>query len=200
MTKLLKLLLWAAMTTKAKLPDGYTEIAGITMNDGVYYEIEDFKLKGSDTIKFSFLATASCNVIGAYSGSAGGNNFSLYVAVGGAGNYLRYKDGAYNSSIDADTWYDVTLTPTGSIGMKTDSTWTEKDFEATTNLCVGTTKTDASSAKLKGALRGHVVVEGRLLLIPCKRTSDSAIGYYSPQMETFYENQGSGTPTEYTQV
>ena len=123
-----------------ELPSAYKRVKGFSMNDNCYWKFTDFKLNGSDTLRFSFSCTASCNVIGAYSGSASGNNYSLYTATGG-GNYLRYKGGAYNSGIDADTRYDVVITPTGSTGMKTDSTWTALEFTTTTDFCVGTTST-----------------------------------------------------------
>lgn len=193
----LKRLIWLRATNGSALPDGYTKIAGITMNDNCYYAVEDFKLKGSDTLRFSFSVTAACNVIGAYSGSASGNNYSLYVGTTGSGKYLRYKNGAYDSAVDPDTRYDVIITPTGTNGMKTDSTWSELDFTTTTDLCIGTTSTSTSSAKLKGTLYGKVTVDGRATFIPAKRTSDNALGYYSPETEKFYENQGGGTPSEY---
>ena len=182
------------------LPVGYRRIDSMTMNDNCYYLIEGFKLTGDDTLRFSFSVTAACNVIGAYSGSASGNNYSLYVAIGAtsSSNYLRYKDGAYNSAIDANTRYDVEITPTGSHGIKTESTWTPKTFTATTDLCIGTTKTDASSAKLKGQLFGNIDVVGRAKFIPCVRVSDSVVGWYETYTGKFYEPIGTNpTAGEY---
>lgn len=172
-----------------ELPAGYKRVLGFSMNNNSYWEIADFPLYGSDTLHFSFDATDACNVIGAYSGSASGNNYSLYV--GSSSNYLRYKNGAYNSGVSYNTRYDVEITPTGTSGMKTDSTWTEQTFTTPTNLCIGTTATSASSAKLKGNLYGNIEVVGRAKFVPCERVSDNVLGYYDLIGEAFYE-QASG--------
>lgn len=172
-----------------ELPTGYKRVLGFKMNNNSYWEIADFPLYGSDTLRFSFDATDGCNVIGAYSGSASGNNYSLYVST--SANYLRYKSGAYNSAIDYDKRYDVELTPTGSSGMKVDSTWTAQTFTTPTNLCIGTTAKSASSAKLKGNLYGNIEIVGRAKFVPCERVSDNVLGYYDTIGEAFYE-QASG--------
>lgn len=177
-----------------ELPSGYKRVKGFSVDDDCYWKFTDFKLNGSDTLRFSFSVTAACNVIGSYSGSSSGNNYSLYVAVSGTGKYLRYKDGAYNSVIDTNTRYDVAITPTGSIGMKTDSTWDDLSFTTTTDFCVGTTSTSTTSAKLKGSLFGNVIVDGRMTLVPCERISDNVLGYYDLVGEAFYEPT-AGTPT-----
>lgn len=168
-----------------ELPTGYKRVLGFKMNNNSYWEIADFPLYGSDTLRFSFDATDACNVLGAYSGSASGNNYSLYVSTNS--NYLRYKSGAYNSAIDYDKRYDVELTPTGSSGMKVDSTWTAQTFTTPTNLCIGTTAKGASSAKLKGNLYGNIEIVGRAKFVPCERVSDNALGYYDTIGEAFYE-------------
>lgn len=175
------------MMVDDELPTGYKRVIGFLMNNNSYWNIDDFPLYGSDTLRFSFDATDACNVIGAYSGSASGNNYSLYV--GTSSNYLRYKSGAYNSSVDFDKRYDVEITPTGSHGMKVDSTWTQQEFTTPTNLCIGTTSASASSAKLKGKLYGNIEVVGRAKFIPCERVSDSVLGYYDVISETFYEQK-----------
>lgn len=175
-----------------ELPTGYKRVLGFLCKNNAYWEIPDFPLYGSDTIRFSFEATEACNVIGAYSGSASGNNYSLYV--GQSSNYLRYKNGAYNSTVNFDTRYDVEITPTGSSGMKVDSTWTAQTFTTPTNFCIGTTSVNASSAKLKGKLYGNIEVVGRAKFIPCERISDNVLGYYDLIGETFYMPT-SDTPT-----
>lgn len=172
-----------------ELPAGYKRVLGFSTNNNAYWKITDFPLYGSDTLRFSFEATEACNIIGAYSGSASGNNYSLYAAA--SSNYLRYKNGAYNSAIDFDTRYDVEITPTGSHGMKTDSTWTAQEFTTPTDLCIGTTSMSASSAKLKGKMYGNVEVVGRAKFIPCERVSDNVLGYYDVIGEAFY-TQASG--------
>lgn len=177
------------MMVDDELPVGYKRILGFLMNNNSYWEIPNFKMNGSDTLRFSFEATDACNVIGAYSGSASGNNYSLYV--GTSSNYLRYKNGAYNSSVSYNTRYDVEIAPTGSSGMKVDSAWTAQTFTTPTNLCIGTTSVTASSAKLKGKLYGNIEVVGRAKFIPCERVSDNVLGYYDTVGETFYE-QTSG--------
>lgn len=172
-----------------ELPAAYKRVLGFSMNNNSFWEISDFPLYGSDTLRFSFDASDACNVIGAYSGSASGNNYSMYV--GSSSNYLRYKSGAYNSGVTFGDRYDVEITPTGSHGMKTDSTWTEQEFTTPTNLCIGTTSTTASSAKLKGTLYGNIEVVGRAKFVPCERIADSVLGYYDLIGGAFYE-QASG--------
>lgn len=179
-------------TVDDELPAGYNRVLGFSMKNNAYWEIPNFPMNGSDTLRFSFEATDACNVIGAYSGSASGNNYSLYVSQ--SSNYLRYKNGAYNSTVDFDTRYDVEITPTGSSGMKVDSTWTAQTFTTPTNFCIGTTSVTASSAKLKGNLYGNIEVVGRAKFIPCERISDNVLGYYDLIGETFYMPT-SGTPT-----
>lgn len=175
-----------------ELPAGYNRVLGFSMKNNAYWEIPNFPMNGSDTLRFSFEATDPCNVIGAYSGNASGNNYSLYVSQ--SSNYLRYKNGAYNSTVDFDTRYDVEITPTGSSGMKVDSTWTAQTFTTPTNFCIGTTSLNASSTKFKGNLYGNIEVVGRAKFIPCERISDNVLGYYDLIGETFYMPT-SGTPT-----
>lgn len=174
------------------LPDGYKRILGMTMNDNCYYQITDFKMNGSDTLRFAFTrtGTSACNVIGAYDGSSARTNYSLYAAAP-TGAYLRYNGGAYNSSTVAGTRYDVVITPTGTSGMRNNSTWTAKTFTSATDLCIGTTSPTATSTKMIGSIHGNVVVDGRLQLIPCERVSDGEIGYYDTYTGTFYEPIGT---------
>lgn len=172
-----------------ELPSGYKRVLGFLCDNNAYWEIPDFPLYGSDTLKFSFEASNACNVIGAYSGSASGNNYSLYV--GSSINYLRYKSGAYNSGVTYNDRYDVEITPTGSHGLEVDSTWTAQTFTTPNNLCICTTSTSASSAKLKGKLYGNVEVVGRAKFVPCERVSDNALGYYDLVGKAFY-TQASG--------
>lgn len=177
-----------------ELPVGYARIESVTMNNNCYYLITDFKLKGSDTLRFSFSATDVCNILGCYTNGSAQTNYSLYVGLSTA-KYLRYNGGTYNSAITTNKRYDVVLTPTGSYGLDVEETWTEKDFTATSDFCIGTTSISASSAKLKGTLYGNVEVEDangmRFKGIPCERMSDHKIGYYDTVSGTFYEPVGT---------
>lgn len=179
-----------------ELPPAYRRILGMTMNDDCYYEITGFKMNGSDTLRFSFTRTGAnaCNVLGAYDGTSAQSNYSLYAGGSSSAKYLRYNGGTYNSYAVADKKYDVVITPTGSDGMETDSTWTDKTFTSTTNLCIGTTSPSATSSKMVGSIHGSVVVDSRLELIPCERISDGELGYYDTYTGTFYEPIGT-TPT-----
>ena len=179
-----------------KLPSAYRRILGMTMNNDCYYEITGFKMNGSDTLRFSFTRTGAnaCNVLGAYDGTSAQTNYSLYVGALSSTSYLRYNGGTYNSYAIADKKYDVVITPTGSDGMETDSTWDAKTFTSTGNLCIGTTSPSATSSKMVGSIHGSVVVDGRLELIPCERVSDGELGYYDTNTDTFYEPIGT-TPT-----
>lgn len=176
-----------------ELPDGYRRLIGINFDGNVFYDT-GMRLYGSDTLKFKFKASTACNVLGCYTSASAQTNYSLYVGTSTA-TYLRYNGGSYNSRIDANDWYDVTITPTGSQGMKTDSSWTAKSFTTDSDLLIGTTSYGATSAKLTGALEKNVVVLGRETIIPCERVSDGELGYYMKSANRFLENQGAGTPT-----
>lgn len=175
------------------IPEGYRRLKGVKFDGNVWYET-NIKLKGSDTLRFSFLATKACNVLGCYSSADAQTNYSLYATTTSGGKYLRYNGGTYNSYISTNTRYDVVVTPTGSSGMRSDSTWTAKTFEAVSNMCIGTTSLGATSAKLTGDLYGDVIVDGRAYIIPLEKTADGSIVYYDAYSATIFTNLGSGTP------
>lgn len=194
----LKKLIWRH-ATGGGLPDGYTEVNGISFNSDCYFVITDLKLQGSDTVKFSLVPNLACNVFGCYTTSDADNNYSLYVSTANNAKYLRYDGSTYKSKFasgDLGQRYDITITPTGSHGMPEgqDDEWEEAEFTASTDMCIGTTATNASSAKLKGSLIGAFVVEGKFKGIPCKRDSDNTLGYYDMISKTFFE-PAVGTPT-----
>lgn len=198
----LKKLIWLRGSPLAGggLPEGYEKVAGFTFNSNCYYEITGLYLRGSDTVRFSVSVTAACNVFGCYTGSSASDNYSLYASTSSGAKYMRYNGGTYNSafsSSDLGERFDVVITPTGTRGMPTDSTWEEKTFESELNMCIGTSAVSASSAKLKGALYGAFIVDGRFKGIPCKRLSDNVYGYYDTVSGNFYEPVGdSPTPIE----
>lgn len=161
------------------------------MNNDCYFTITNFKLNGSDTLKFTFSVTAACNVLGCYTDTNAQTNYSLYVSTNG--NYLRYNGGTANSTVTFNTKYNMIITPTGATGISTVS-WTEKSFTSPVDLCIGTTSVSATSAKLKGTLYGDIEVVGRLKLIPVERLSDNKIGYYDTYSSIFYLPT-IGTPT-----
>ena len=178
-----------------ELPSGYKRLLGLTFNNNVYYPITGFKMRGSDTLRFSFkcsMQTPACNVLGAYDGTSAQTNYSLYLGNSTSAKYLRYNGGTYRSDADSDTQYDVVITPTGATGMKADSSWTAKTFESDGDLCIGTTSPTATSSKMVGDIIGNIVVDGRLKLIPSERVSDNVLGYYDTVGEAFYEPTGSG--------
>ena len=106
----------------SELPDAYRRIESISMDDDVYYIITNFRMKGSDTIKFSFSATAACNVLGCYTNGNAITNYSLYVGTNSTAKYLRYNGGAYNSYIIANQKYNMVITPNGATGIS-NVTW-----------------------------------------------------------------------------
>ena len=178
---------------KDAVPAGYRRLTGIEFDGQVWYDT-DMYLQGSDTLKFAFEASIACNVLGCYTDASAQTNFSLYASTQSTAKYLRYNGGTYNSSIIADTRYDVIITPTGSDGMKVDSTWPAKTFTTPTTMMIGTTSTGATSAKLTGALYGDIEIVGRELIIPVERISDGAIGYWMREAKAFRANLGTGTP------
>lgn len=199
----LKKLIWHhAVVGGNGLPDGYTKVKGFSFNSDCYFVVTDLKLQGSDTVKFSMVPNAACNVFGCYTTSDANNNYSLYVSTANNAKYLRYDGATYKSKFangDLGQRYDITITPTGSHGFPEgqDDTWTEATFEASTDMCIGTTATNASSAKFKGDLIGAFIVEDKFKGIPCKRDSDNVLGYYDTVSKTFFEPT-AGTPTVVT--
>lgn len=182
-----------AWVNPSLVPTGYRRLTGIIFDSEVYYEAP-FKLEGSDTLRLSFSITKACNVIGCYYKATADNNYSLYATVSSGAKYMRYSGETYNSSFSLDTRYDVEITPTGTTGFKTDSTWEQKDFIANDNMLIGSTSVNATSLKLDGTIYGNIEVVNKGLFIPVERTSDGAIGYYEAISGTFLENQGTGTP------
>lgn len=174
------------------VPDGYRHLTGVQFDGGEWYE-SNLYLQGSDTLKFAFEASISCNVLGCYTTTNAQTNYSLY-AVTTSGSYLRYNGGTYNSYVVANTRYDVTITPTGSQGLPTDSTWTAQTFTAESKMGIGTTSLGATSAKLTGKLYGDIEVVGKEIFMPVERLSDNKILYWASVGNYFMENLGSGTP------
>ena len=173
-----------------ELPDGYKRVLGFTCNNNAMWQITGFKLRGSDTVRISFSATAACNVFGCYQGTDATDNYDLYVSITEGSKYFRYGSGTYLSYWSAANLgqrFDVVYTPTGSQGMPQDSTWTAATFESANDLLIGSTTTTGTSSKLKGNLYDDFIVDGRLHLVPCERLSDNALGYYDLVGETFYE-------------
>lgn len=182
------------------VPAGYTRLAGITFAAGTYYEITGFKLKGSDTVRFSFSVTKACNVFGCYTTNGATDNYSLYMSTSAGSKYLRYDGDVYNSTVPSaglNTRYDVVISPNGTSGMPTDSVITPASFTASADMCIGTTSTGATSSKLDGKIWGDFVVDGRFHGVPVKRNQDNKIGYYDLMSDTFYEPIGTN-PTAIT--
>lgn len=180
-------------TTKT-VPAEYRRLTGIVFDGNVWYDT-GMPLQGSDTVKIAYSATKACNVFGCYTSGDAQDNYSLYLTTTSSGKYMRYNGGTYNSYFATNTRYDVTITPTGTDGMRTDSTWTAKSFTCPTDMLIGSTSVGATSAKFTGTMYGDIEVVGRAIFIPVERISDSEIGYYNPVTDTFLENQGTGTPT-----
>lgn len=195
----LKKLIWNHAIGGGGLPDGYTKVKGFGYNSDCYFLITGLKLRGSDTVRFSMVPMAACNVLGCYTSTVADNNYSLYISTASNSKYLRYNGSTFKSRFNTDTYgeqFDIVITPTGSHGMPEgqDDTWDEVDFETTVDMCIGTTAVSASSAKFKGSLIGAVIVDGRFHGIPCRRDLDNVLGYYDTVSEQFYEPE-LGTPT-----
>ena len=177
------------------VPSGYTRLTGIVFDGDTWYDT-GMVLHGSDTLRLSFKATKACNVMGSYSTADAQNNYSLYVTTTSGGKYLRYNGGTYNSYIATNTQYTVVITPTGSSGMRTDSTWSQATFTTPNNFLIGTTSVGATSAKFTGTMYGDIEVDGRAYIVPHEKDSDNSIVYIDVMSGTVLTNQGSGTPTK----
>lgn len=184
----------------SELPVGYRRVLGYECDNNVLWQITDFHLRGSDTIRISFSVNAACNVFGCYQGATANDNYDLYATTTSGSKYLRYGNGAYLSYFSAANLgqrFDVIFSPTGTTGMPQDSTWSPMTFESENDFLVGSTTLTGTSSKLKGNLYGNVVVDGRLKLIPCERVSDGVLGYFDTYTQTFYEPQGTATSLGY---
>ena len=177
-----------------ELPSGYKRVLGFQCNDNAMWQITNFHLRGSDTVKISFSIAAACNVFGCYQGTSADDNYDLYASIASGSKYFRYANGtylSYFSNANLNTRFDVIYTPSGSTGMPEDSTWTPREFTSANNLLIGSTTVTGTSAKLKGKLYGDfIVLNGtveRLHLIPCERVSDNVLGYYDKVGGAFYE-------------
>lgn len=172
------------------LPNGYRRIKGLSFNGATTYQITGFKLHGSDTLRFKFMAKQACNVIGAFDGSNAQTNFSFYASLSSGSKYLRYNGGVSLSVIVADKAYDVAITPTGTIGLEIDGSWEEKSFSTVGDMFIGSTSASVTASNLVGDMIGAVTVDGRLEAIPCERESDGVLGYYDTIGGVFYEPTG----------
>ena len=178
------------------IPSSYRKLTGIEFYSTTYYEITGFKLRGSDTVRFSIAVDKACNVFGCYTSTDASDNYSLYISTASSAKYLRYNGSTYKSywrNQDMGERFDIAISPTGSSGMPgtQDDTWTEQTFTAPSDMCIGTTSSGASSAKLDGKMYGNFVVDGRFCGVPVERISDGAIGYYDLFGDTFYEPIGT---------
>lgn len=177
-----------------RVPSAYRRISGIIFDGEVWYET-NIKLQGSDTVRFSFkMSITACNVLGSYSSGSADNNYSLYASTSSSAKYMRYNGNTYSSYISINTDYDVEITPTGTNGLRNDSTWTQKNFTTDSNMFIGITSIETTSAKFTGTMYGNIEVVNKACFIPVERISDGAIGYYEAISGVFLENQGTGTP------
>lgn len=178
----------------ALVPAGYRKLTGIVFDGEVWYET-NIKLQGSDTIRLSFrMSVTACNVLGSYSSGSADNNYSLYTSTSTSAKYMRYNGSTYSSYISINTDYNVELTPTGTNGLRNDSTWTQKSFTTDNNMYIGITSVETSSAKFTGTMYGNIEIVNKAVYVPVERVSDGAIGYYEAISGTFLTNQGTGTP------
>ena len=176
------------------VPDGYKRLTGVHFDGDVFYDT-GMRLYGSDTLRFAFSATKSCNVLGCYTSASAQTNYSLYVSTSSSAKYTRYNGGTYNSYIQTNKLYEVELSPTGTKGMQTNSTWTEKTFTTESTLLIGSTSVGATSAKLTGDFVGDFEIENRAYWVPYQKISDNSVVYINVMDGTVITNLGSGTPT-----
>lgn len=177
-----------------ELPAEYQYIDGIVFSGRTYYEISNLYLTGADTVRLSFSFTTNCNVFGCYDSDVSDSRYSLYVSSSSGAKYMRYNDEGYDSyfpqSARGDR-FDVVITPTGTSGMYTDSTWEAQTFTSPVAMRIGLTGPGVTSTKFSGNMYGCFVVEGRFKGIPCICKSDNNIGYYDTYSKQFYAPIGS---------
>ena len=175
-----------------ELPTGYRRVADLTLVNARF--VTNLNLTGADTLRFS-AGGRSGNWIGAYNSPQSNDNYSFYATTSAGGNYLRYDGDTYNSAISNDTRYDIVITPTGCIGNRTPSSWTQKSFTCPVKMCIGGTAPDGTPAP-NVTFYGTIQVDGKAKYIPCERLSDNALGYYDTSEDEFLEEDtGTGTVT-----
>jgi len=177
----------------SELPVGYKRVKDL-IYDGNSYFITNYKLKGSDTLRFKFNAIQSgVNVMGCYNGVDANNNFSYYLNTGSQGSYARYGSELYRPKAQSlNTDYNVVFSPTGITGLDNNISWQAQTFTSSAYFYIGWLD-NASSSPIVGAIKGNVEIDNTAKFIPCERLSDNALGYYDTYSNTFFENQGMGT-------
>ena len=165
-----------------ELPSGYKRLTGIHL-ESARCVITGFYLTGADTLRFRAKG-ASSNWIGCFNSSDANDNFSFYATSSSTGKYARYNGQTGGSSIaNATTWYDIEMTPNGVTGSRNPSTFTPSTFTCSVPLCIGATS-PTGTASSDVSFEGNIEVAGRLVLIPCERESDNALGWHDGT--TFY--------------
>lgn len=175
----------------SEIAEGDTTLAGISFEGDSWFDIPII-LTGRDVLRFTYSARINCNVLGSYISSTVDNNFSFYH---GLTVYARYGDQLNRVNARTNTEYSVVI---GSSGFDFDGNhydFTPSDFVCGTNLIIGKLP-NSSQPELKGYLRGPLVIDGRLTLIPVQ-TKDGVIGYRDRSTGTLYVNQGTGTVQPY---
>lgn len=173
----------------------YEQLDGITFGAESWF-VTDFYISGDDTLDFTYTATVNCNIIGAYTSSSAQNNYSFYHSSSGA--YARYNGSLNRPAVSHRTITNVVMSPNSlTINNSTTNPWTAKSFTATTPMWIGMLP-NSTATSFRGSIIGEIVVPGKFRAIPCRRKADGVIGYYEVYSDNFYENQGSGSVSEYT--
>lgn len=182
----------ASVYQDGAVPPAFRELTGIAFDGAFHYETP-YRLRGSDTLKFSYSASVPCNVIGCYSGSTSTPNYSYYHTNASTGVYLRYGTNLARPRVNNGTTYTIEVTPTGATGFSTPQTWNADTFEVAGDLFVGMLD-NSTSARMQGNMYGRIEVVGRMLLVPVERIADGAIGYLDLYSERLFLKTGTGTP------
>ena len=188
---------WKIWLVDTELPSAYRRLQDIIFDWDIYYATNTY-LTGADTTSFIInIGESGRNALGCYTWSADWNNLSLYIALGSAWCYARYKDTLYRPVISTNklnTDLSLAFTPTWTTGFDTDATWTQLTFTCPDPLYIGWLP-NATSAKFVGAFKWNLTVSDRAKFIPCERVSDWVIGYYELESWTFLTPQWTWTPT-----
>lgn len=181
----------ALLTDDLRLPEGYRELVGIAFDGNFHYE-SSFRLKGTDTLRFSYQATAAGNVLGCYCGNTTDPNFSFYHTNVSAGSYVRYSTNLMRPKVNNSQRYDIVMGPTGAEGFASSVSWTPASFTVAGDFFIGMLD-NSTSAALKGNIYGRVRIDNRADFVPVE-SAGGVIGYYEMYTQTFLTKTGSGTP------
>lgn len=176
------------------VPSDYKRLEYLEFNKSGYVPTNVY-LESTDTLKFKIVTTSATggSIIGCFGGTNNTSNYCIYGMALSPGGYIRYNGSTYRAwQIAGSTEYVAEMSSTGLVvNGSTMASWSELSFTANRPMYIGHLY-GSESAKFTGKFY-EVEVVGRFKGVPCKRTSDNALGYYDTVTNTFFPAEGTLT-------